>query len=49
MEQLVGGPIAPQCVNVNDGECAVALIGYCDAQCLALVVNQIVRLKKSLP
>ena len=49
MEQLVRRPIAPQCVDVNDSECAIALLGYCDAQRLALVVNEIVRVKKRLP
>lgn len=49
MERLFRGPIAPQCVNVNYGECAIALLGYCDAQRLALVVNEIVRLKERLP
>jgi len=27
MERLFRGPIAPQCVNVNYGECAIALVG----------------------
>jgi hypothetical protein len=49
MERLFRDPIAPQCVNVNYGECAVALLGYCDAQRLALVVNEIVPLEERLP
>jgi hypothetical protein len=46
MEQLVCGTIAPKCVNVNDGECAIALLGDCDSQRLAFVVDEIVRLKE---
>ena len=49
MEWLFRGPIAPQCVNVNDGECTVALLGYGDAPGLAPVMNEIVRVKKRLP
>lgn len=49
MEQLFRGPIAPQCVNVNDGESAIVLLGDHDAQCLAFVVNEIMRLKKRFP
>jgi hypothetical protein len=49
MERLFRGPIAPQCVNVNYCECAIALIGHRDAQRLALVVDEIVRLKERLP
>jgi hypothetical protein len=49
MERLFRDPIAPQCVNVNYRECAVALFGYCDAQRLALVVNEIVPLEERLP
>jgi hypothetical protein len=49
MERLFRDPIAPQCVNVNYGECAIALLGNCNAQRLALVVNEIVRLKERLP
>jgi hypothetical protein len=49
MEWLARGPIAPECVNVNDGECAVALLGYHDTQRLTLVMKEIVRVKKRLP
>ena len=49
LQWLFRGPITPECVNVNDGECAVALLGYQDAQRLALVMNEIVRVKERLP
>jgi hypothetical protein len=41
--------MAPECVNVDDGECAVALLGYGNAPGLAPVMNEIVCVKKRLP
>src|ERR1700733_759527 len=49
MKWLLRGPIAPKSVDVNDGECAVPLFRYHDAQRVALIVYEIVRVKKHLP
>src|SRR5207302_10859657 len=49
LQWLFRGPVTPECVIVNDGECAVALLGYQDEQRLALVMNEIVCLTQRLP
>src|ERR1700675_806521 len=45
----VSWPDCTRVCHVNNGECAVALLGYRDTLRLTLVMNLIVRVKKCLP